>query len=275
MTLADRLNLSHDEKATVYYSELIMDAGCTSWAGYVAAALVGDEIEARRDFYFYRDARDPFDVLGWLQRYMAVGAPIHIRAKHILDFSRHGKEFAREALLNTAEVASRFADRLGMPDDVARTLWAVFEQWDGKGPQRARGSAIPLASRIVAMTSLVEAFHAVGGRTAAIRVAQARNGTMFDPVLVDAFLDLAREETFWAGFEDERVWETVAAMEPGSPSRFLPRGRLLDVATAFADFADLKTFHAAGHSRRVGDLPPASPDACSAKARSMSFGSPV
>jgi hypothetical protein len=98
MALANRLNLSPEEKTTVYYSELVMDADCTSWAGYVATALMGDEIEARRDFYFYRDARNPLDVLGWLQQYMAVGAPAHVRARRILDFSVRGKEFAREAL---------------------------------------------------------------------------------------------------------------------------------------------------------------------------------
>src|SRR5947209_14821672 len=43
-------------------------------------------------------------------------------------------------------------------------------------------------------------------------------------------------------------------MEPLSPHRFLPAERLADVAMAFADFADLKSFYAAGHSRRVGDL---------------------
>ncbi len=31
MAIADRLNLSPEEKATVYYAELLMDAGCTSW----------------------------------------------------------------------------------------------------------------------------------------------------------------------------------------------------------------------------------------------------
>src|SRR5947209_2145155 len=79
MALANRLNLSPEEKQTVYYSELLMDAGCTSWAGYVATALMGDEIEARRDFYFYRDARNPFDVLGWLQQYMAIVTHTHVR----------------------------------------------------------------------------------------------------------------------------------------------------------------------------------------------------
>ena len=98
MAMADRLKLSPEEKATVYYSELLMDAGCTSWAGYVATAIMGNETAARRDFYFYRNTRNPFDVLGWLQEYMAVGAPAHVRARHILDFSVHGKEFAREAL---------------------------------------------------------------------------------------------------------------------------------------------------------------------------------
>src|SRR5947209_15639983 len=43
-------------------------------------------------------------------------------------------------------------------------------------------------------------------------------------------------------------------MEPLSPHRFLPAERLADVAMAFGDFADLKSFYAAGHSRRVGDL---------------------
>jgi HD-GYP domain-containing protein (c-di-GMP phosphodiesterase class II) len=254
MVLADRLNLTPEEKATIYYSELLMDAGCTSWAGYVATAIMGEETEARRDFYFYVDARNPFDVLGWLQQYMAVGAPVHIRARRILDFSVHGKEFAREALQNTAEVARRFAERLGMSDEVQRTLWSVFEQWDGAGPHRARGDEIPIASRIVAVTSLLEAFHAVGGRMAALRIAQGRSGKSFDPQLAEAFLSIARDEAFWEGFEEARVWETVLSMEPLSPHRFLPAERIMDVAMALADLVDLKSFYAAGHSRRVGDL---------------------
>jgi HD-GYP domain-containing protein (c-di-GMP phosphodiesterase class II)/DNA-binding CsgD family transcriptional regulator len=254
MAIANQLNLSTEEKATVYYSELLMDAGCTAWAGYMATAIMGDEIEARRDLYFNRDARNPLDILGWLQEYMAAGEPAHVRARRILDFSLHGKAFTREALQNTAEVARRFAERLGMPDEVQSTLWSVYEQWDGKGPNQARGDAIPIASRIVAVTSLLEAFYAAGGRTAALRMVQARRGTAFDPLLVETFLSLVRDGAFWEGFEEEGVWDTVLSMEPLSPHRFLPTERIADVAMAFADFVDLKTFYAAGHSRRVGDL---------------------
>jgi HD-GYP domain-containing protein (c-di-GMP phosphodiesterase class II) len=254
LALADRLNLSPEEKATVYYSELLMDAGCTAWAGYVATAIMGDEMAARHDWYLYRDARNPLDVLGWLQQYMAVGAPAHVRARHILDFSVHGQDFTREALQNTAEVACRFAERLGMSGEVQRTLWSVFEQWDGKGPNGTRGHAIPIASRIVAVTSLLEAFYVAGGRTAALRLVQGRGGRAFDPRLVEAFRSLANDEAFWEGFEEDHVWETVLSLEPRSPHRFLPGERLADVAMAFADFADLKSFYAAGHSRRVGAL---------------------
>jgi HD-GYP domain-containing protein (c-di-GMP phosphodiesterase class II)/DNA-binding CsgD family transcriptional regulator len=254
MAIADRLKLSPEEKATVYYTELLMDAGCTAWAGYMASAIMGDEMEARRDFYFSRDARNPLDILGWLQRYMAVGAPARVRARHMLDFAVHGKEFMREALQNTAEVACCFAERLGMPDAVQSALWSVFEQWDGKGPNRIRRAAIPIAARIVAVTSLLEAFYVAGGRLASLRLVRERDGKAFDPQLVETFLALARDGAFWEGFEADHVWETVLALEPLSPHRLLPAERLVDVATAFADFADLKSFSAAGHSRRVGDL---------------------
>jgi HD-GYP domain-containing protein (c-di-GMP phosphodiesterase class II)/DNA-binding CsgD family transcriptional regulator len=50
------------------------------------------------------------------------------------------------------------------------------------------------------------------------------------------------------------VWTTVLAMEPQSPHRYLKEEKLEDIALSFADFADLKSFYSAGHSRRVGDL---------------------
>jgi hypothetical protein len=75
-------------------------------------------------------------------------------------------------------------------------------------------------------------------------MAQARRGKAFDPLLVETFRALARDEAFWEGFEADRVWEAVLAAEPQSPHQFLPAERLTDVAMAFADFVDLKSFAA-------------------------------
>ena len=254
MRIADQLKLTPDQQAGLYYAGLLMDAGCTAWTSHFARFLMNDEIAARRDYFFYTDEHNPFEVMGWLKDYVAPGQPTHVRAQQLLDFALHGKESTREGFRNTCEVAGRFAERLGMPEMVQTALISVFEQWDGGGPGGARGEAVPLISRIVYTTSFLEAFHHVGGRTAAIRLAEERRGKAFDPTVVDAFLSIASDDTLWETLEQESVWVLVLALEPPSPYQYLKEEKLEDVALAFADFADLKSFYSSGHSRRVGDL---------------------
>ena len=254
MRIADRLKIPLEQQAGLYYAELLMDAGCTAWTSHFARYVLNDEIAARRDFYFYTDDHNPIEIMGWLKDYVAVGQPTHVRAQQLLNFALHGKESTREGFRNTCEVAGRFAERLGMPEVVRTALVSVFEQWDGSGPGGTRGEAVPLISRIVYITSFLEAFHHIGGRTAAVRLAEERRGKAFDPTVVDAFLSIASEETLWETLEQESVWMRVLSMEPPSPYRYIKEEKLEDVALSFADFADLKSFYSAGHSRRVGDL---------------------
>jgi HD-GYP domain-containing protein (c-di-GMP phosphodiesterase class II)/DNA-binding CsgD family transcriptional regulator len=141
-----------------------------------------------------------------------------------------------------------------MSEAVQSALFSVFERWDGSGPNGARGAAIPLISRVICVTSFLEAFHHMGGRAAAMRLARERRSKAFDPAVVDAFLSIASEETLWATLDQESVWAQVQALEPPSPYRFIPEAKLENIALSFADFADLKSFYSSGHSRRVGDL---------------------
>jgi HD-GYP domain-containing protein (c-di-GMP phosphodiesterase class II) len=107
----------------------------------------------------------------------------------------------------------------------------------------------------VLVTSFLEVFHQVDGRDAAEHVALARRGKAFDPSVVDAFLSVAQKESFWSGLEQERVWDSVLSMEPEeSPHRYMGEEKLIDVALAMADYADLKSAFLAGRSRRVADL---------------------
>ncbi|MGN6564289.1 MAG: HD domain-containing phosphohydrolase [Thermomicrobiales bacterium] len=254
MRIADALRLSPEERADLYYAELLMDAGCTAWTSQMAAFVAGDEIVARREMVFFTDSRNPVEQFNWMREYVAVGAPAPTRARRMLGAALHGQEFTREGMRNTCEVAQHFARRLGMPETVQAALLSIYEQWDGSGPLGNRGEAIPIISRIVYMTSFLEAFHHLGGPAAAIRLARQRQGSAFDPAVVEAFLASSADRDFWAGLEQESVWATVMALEPDSPYCFLPEARLDDVALAFADFADLKAPHLTGHSRRVADL---------------------
>ena len=105
------------------------------------------------------------------------------------------------------------------------------------------------------VTSFLEVFHRVEGRDAAKHVAGARRGKAFDPSVVDAFLSVAQKESFWRGLEQERLWDSVLSMEPDqSPYQYMGEERLIDVALAMADYADLKSPFLAGRSHRGANL---------------------
>ena len=141
MHLAETLRLSDDDRAALFYSELLKDAGCTAYTSQLAALWLADELVAKRDLQFFRDAANPLDVLAWAARYVAADAALPTRAGRILDFVRNGRAAMREGFEATCQMASRVAERLTMPVAVQQALLHVFEQWDGKGmPNGARGS---------------------------------------------------------------------------------------------------------------------------------------
>jgi HD-GYP domain-containing protein (c-di-GMP phosphodiesterase class II)/DNA-binding CsgD family transcriptional regulator len=254
MRIAERLQLPAGERASVYYAELLMDAGCTAWTSQLATAILSDEVVARRQFVYFNDAHSQRKVAGWLGNFVAPNEPPLARTRYILDFALHGRGFVREGFRNTCEVAQRFAARLLMPVEVQNALLSVFEQWDGRGPHGARGELIPLCSRIVYTTSLLEAVHRAAGPAAAVRLARRGRGKSFDPLVVDAFMALAGGPDFWQPLARESIWETVLQLEPESTLRYFPPEGLEAIALSFADFVDLKSRYLMGHSRRTGEL---------------------
>ena len=77
---------------------------------------------------------------------------------------------------------------------------------------------------------------------------------MFDPEVVDGFLRASRSDLFWAGLSAPDLWDTILELEPESPARSIGEERIEDVALVFADFAELKTAHKAGHARSTADI---------------------
>lgn len=251
MCIGRQFGLSEDELADQFYAGLLTDAGCTAWASQAAAAILGDDMEARRELFFFTDPTDPREMLRWLTHYIAAGQRTTVRLKRVVEFSVRGRRFMLEALRNTAEAAARFARRLDRSARVQEALRFAFERWDGMGPAAKRRDAIPLISRITYGSIFLEVFHGVGGRNAAVDLARERRGKDLDPLVADAFLHLSKSEAFWQGLESDSIWTTVRDMEPQSPFRYFNTERLDDAATAFGDFADLKSFYSGGHSRRV------------------------
>ena len=254
LRLADALRLRPTLRADLFYAELLMDAGCTAWASQTAAAILGDDITARRHMIFMCDPRDPRDLVKWLARYVAAGERLTTRVRRSVGFVAHGRGFMREGLENTSEVAARLARRLGRSPGVQEALRFFVEQWDGSGPRQMRAAQTPMVSRILLATLHIEVLHQIAGREAAVRMARERRGKALDPNVVDAFLAVARAEDFWRALESEQIWPIVRDLEPDSEYRVITSEQLDEAITAFADFADLKSFYSAGHSRRVAAL---------------------
>jgi HD-GYP domain-containing protein (c-di-GMP phosphodiesterase class II) len=253
MRLADRLSLSEAERVTVYYTSLLMDAGCTAWTSQIARRMLTDEIVARRELVFHTDIRSPIKALPWMLRFVGRGADLPTRARRVLDFVTQGKDIVREGFLNTCDVASDLAGRLGMTEDIQKALLSVFEQWDGEGfPRGLQGQGIPLPCRIIYTAAFFEVWHASGGRENAIDLLQRGRGRAFDPEVVDALLAMAEEDGLWEGLEsDEGLWPAVGSVEPENRLRWISDEQLTDAAVALADFADMKSSYSLGHSRRV------------------------
>jgi HD-GYP domain-containing protein (c-di-GMP phosphodiesterase class II) len=133
------------------------------------------------------------------------------------------------------ELAAQFGDEIAFRADAHRVDLA----------------GLPLAIRLVHLAAIAEVYHRTGGVESAIAVARERAGGQFDPRLVEAFADCARD--LLAGLEDESSWDAVIAAEPALVKAL--DGDELDASLeAVAEFADLKSPWFTGHSRGVARL---------------------
>ena len=246
--LGERLGLGEAERAAVYYVALLAWVGCTA-DSHELAGQFGDDLALRADAHRVDLAGLP--MMGFLLRRVGAGRPPLRRAQMAAALVATGGRGAAEAMTAHCQVAAAIARRLGLGRDVQEPLLHVFARWDGRGVPGGRGGeALPLAIRLVHLASIVEVHHRGGGVDAAVAVVRDRSGGQFDPGLVEAFVDCARE--LLDGLE-ESSWDAVIAAEPGL-ARALAGDELDAALEAVADFADLKSPWFTGHSRGVARL---------------------
>jgi HD-GYP domain-containing protein (c-di-GMP phosphodiesterase class II) len=149
-------------------------------------------------------------------------------------------------------VARQLAPRLGLPHAFAGLFDQIFERWDGKGvPRRLRADTIALPVRIVQVAHGAETYLRYAGREGAVTLLRERAGGALDPGLVRRFSDHA--SIFFDSVEIPSPWASVLEREPGGQT-WLQGSDMDEALRAMADFADLKSPHTIGHSRRVADL---------------------
>jgi HD-GYP domain-containing protein (c-di-GMP phosphodiesterase class II) len=106
------------------------------------------------------------------------------------------------------------------------------EQWDGSGyPYGLRGEFIPLGARILSVADTFQAIVVPQSRDQslrdriALRIIQVASGTQFDPLVVDALVELTRKSAGKSATPNHRR-TTYAGVEVGDPTppTFLGKG---------------------------------------------------
>jgi HD-GYP domain-containing protein (c-di-GMP phosphodiesterase class II) len=252
MHIADQMALSESARADVYLTTLLFQGGCTAGVAELAAFIASDELAAQRDLCLC-DPQNTVEILGWMKRNVAVGAPLPTRMQRVLQMLFQGERMMANMEGGCVDVGTRIAERLAMPAGTVAALRAICETWNGKGLQRLKGSAIPIAARVAHVAMVAGVFHNERGREAALAAVARRAGRSLDPEIAAALAARGREPALWDDLAREPLAATVLALEPGT-SRTLDDAGLDDVALALADFVDLKSARTGAHSRATGDL---------------------
>ncbi|HVL06990.1 MAG TPA: HD domain-containing phosphohydrolase [Acidimicrobiales bacterium] len=250
LRLAERIGLDPEERASLYYTALLVGVGCHTDA-HEQAKWFGDDIALKADRFEY-ELRSPRGLLAGVRR-VGTGHPVLQRFRVGLDFALAGHRELEHMVEHHAAMARLLGDQLGLPEPVLDALASSYEMWDGRGwPGDRRGDEIPLGSRIVQLAEFVEVAHRVGGVAAVRKLVQERGGKQFDPKLsevMEAEADLLLADLDEAGSS----WDAVINAEPALMV-VLDADQFDAALAAIANFVDLKSPYFLGHARAVSDL---------------------
>jgi HD-GYP domain-containing protein (c-di-GMP phosphodiesterase class II) len=253
LRLGELLGMSAGERREVYYQALLRYIGCNAQT-YEMADRFGDELALRRDFATV-DTGQAAAVVALALRHVrqahAQASPPSLE-RIVADTLQALPSLMKESFTGHCEVARRLAARLGFGPAIIAALDQLYERWDGHGlPNGRRGTEIAPAVLLVTLAQDAVAFYRPGGLDAAVQMARDRQGTAYDPAMVDRFC--AAAPRLLAGLDDAPAWETVVAMEPGPPV-YLSEAQFDAACAVMADFADIKSPYTLGHSQGVAAL---------------------
>jgi HD-GYP domain-containing protein (c-di-GMP phosphodiesterase class II) len=247
--IAELMGLDAQQRATVYYANLVGWIGCHA-DSHELSALFGDDIAFRADTYDVDMAGLPF--LRLMVNHVGRGLPAWERGIRSAAFVLTARNQVAKLINSHCTSAGVLSDRMGLDPRVSDALTYIFERWDGRGmPNGARGEDIPIEIRIVRLADVVEVYLRTGGLERAVDVLRSRRGTQFSPAVVDVFERNAA--TIVDGLLEIDVWTATLAQAPDR-SRTLDGDEIDELLRAMADFVDLKCPNSPGYSRGVADL---------------------
>jgi HD-GYP domain-containing protein (c-di-GMP phosphodiesterase class II) len=247
--IAERMGLDAQQRATVYYANLVGWIGCHA-DSHELSGLFGDDIAYRADTYAVDMAGLSF--LRLMVNHVGRELPGWERGIRSVAFVLTARNQVARLIHSHCSSAGVLSDRMGLDRQVGKALAYIFERWDGRGmPNGAHGEDIPIEIHIVHLADVVEVHLRTGGLVGAVDVVHSRRGTQFDPAVAEVFERDAA--AIVDGLLEMDVWTAALAQAPDR-DRILGDDEIDELLRAIADFVDLKCPCSPGYSRGVGDL---------------------
>ena len=251
MRLAEKLQLSVQERADLYYALLLKDAGCSSNSARLHQIMGSDDLRTKFEVKFEDWTRVSLSGARYLARNVMPGAPLHLRLRRMAQVALKQNDNNAALIGARCQRGAQIARHLGFSEAVACAIQELDEHWDGHGYAEGRkGEEISVLARIMNVSQTMEVFAARLGAQAAIDAVIERRGRWFDPEIVRAAESLANDTDLWQTFRAENVLEHVLGLEPGIAVAATPQ-RIDDICEAFAEVIDAKSPYTFQHSNGV------------------------
>jgi leucyl aminopeptidase len=145
MHVADVMGLPPAERADVYFTALLVHAGCTAGSAQFAAFIASDELQAQRDLCLC-DTDNTAQVLGWLRRNVAPAAPLPARLGRLLQALFTAESVMGDVDRGCSDVGARSAARLKGARGGVRTSRPMMKiETSLANPEKARADFVALA----------------------------------------------------------------------------------------------------------------------------------
>ena len=256
MRLAEELDLSDTQRASLYFALLLKDIGCSSNAARLCQIIGGGDERRVKAAVKLEDWTRPSQPKGSTLRLLWNNVlPDASGVDRLVGIVRIGLAQHRnneELITLRCDRGAHIVRKLGLGDIAAEAVRGLDEHWDGSGyPDHRMGRAIPIESRILAVAQHLDVFATEQGTDAALEVLRERSRRWFDPELVRIVDRLQRRGVLWySALPDTPEYETrQAALDLAPPEIHDVQADDIDlICEAFADVVDAKSSCTFRHS---------------------------
>lgn len=172
------LQLSNEQLRDVYYTALLRHVGCTAELD-LTMPLLGDDPAAASQEWALLNPDRPLQMLQWMLKRVGSSQPLLGRLRVLSQLTALGQQQARAQ----CETGMILAESFGLPSALNKTLWFIYERWDGKSdPNRVEGEAIPLPMRVVQIVSDAEQFRDLSEMRNLVLCPRCGNANLIPPL---------------------------------------------------------------------------------------------